>query len=293
MAASVRIEDEAFADLRYEILGALLGTSKYDALGRMSYLWRQCTIQNSETLWVTTITLVLGSEGVSMLIEASLGTAIDDKTVRIHGTNGRIEWLQKLRKNGKYGKLGGRPKGSKSKTHMGLKNNPLGYETITPPAPAPAPTTSNNFKENSSKKPPYPPSRGDDAIASEPSSGKPRKRTVKSLTPAMVTKASASVVEAFNRVLERDLGPKGFERPIQRLLAKGYSEPQMRGVVWWAGEEWGDKPEMRDRLTPTTLFKLQSGQGYRTFPEYLECAGERWRQHMGSQPPWEDSDATR
>ena len=103
-----------------------------------------------------------------------------------------------------------------------------------------------------------------------------------------VRQATAAVIGAFNKAFSRDLSPTGWEDAVRRVLAKGYTEAQMRGVVWWAAREWSEDSEKRRELTPKTLLKLQSSQGYRTFHEYLSCAGERWRdEHAGQVPPWE------
>lgn len=122
--ASVRIEDVAFSDLRYERLAKECGLSDADhALGKMARLWRQCTIEQSETLEGFTVETILGNNGIGGLVTAQLGELVEGgEKVRIRGTKGRIEWLSKLKNNGKYGALGGRPKGNKQETHLGLPN---------------------------------------------------------------------------------------------------------------------------------------------------------------------------
>jgi hypothetical protein len=131
MAASVRIEDEAFGDGRYEHLGQLLGTTKFDALGRMSFLWRQCTQENSHVLPESFVRVFVDPE---KLVESRLGERVDTG-IRIRGTRGRIEWLAKLRKNGRKGgrprKPNGYPNGNQERTNTEPESNP--------PAPAPAP----------------------------------------------------------------------------------------------------------------------------------------------------------
>ncbi len=121
-----------------------------------------------------------------------------------------------------------------------------------------------------------------------PQGGRPRSRGKAAAVTAEAKRATASVIAAYNRCFDRSLGPEGWETGVQRLLAKGYSEAEIRGVVWWASEEWADDPAMRDKVSPATLLKLQSSQGYRTFPQYLSLAAERWRDtHGGEPPPWE------
>lgn len=112
---------------------------------------------------------------------------------------------------------------------------------------------------------------------------------ISSIPSQSISSVTREVVRRFNAAFGRQLSPAGWEKPVSKLLAKGYREKELLGVVWWAAEEWADDPEMQPKVSPTTLFKLQSSQGYRTFPEYLSCAAERWREtHDGAKPPWEE-----
>lgn len=146
MSASVRIEDEAFSDERYADLAEHLGLPDADcARGKMARIWRQCTIETRYALDVRTIERILGPNGVDALVKSRLGESKRDGSVRICGTEGRVEWLDRLRKNGKHGVKGGRPK----KTHQGFANETLGgVENKTPPAPAPAPAPTKKREES-------------------------------------------------------------------------------------------------------------------------------------------------
>lgn len=127
MAASVRIEDEAFGDRRYDRLALEAGLADADhARGKMAVLWRQCTLEQRHILPVEDVNAVLGSRGAEALILARLGET-HRHGIRIRGTKGRIEWLRKLRENGAKG---GRPK----KKPEGLAS---GSPELNPPAPAP------------------------------------------------------------------------------------------------------------------------------------------------------------
>jgi hypothetical protein len=141
MAASVRIEDEAFSDERYDDLAEHAGLTDADhARGKMARLWRQCTIEQRHTLPRSTVRRILGERGVEALVRARLGDVSDDDHVRIRGTKGRIEWLKKLRDNGKFGRKGGRPrKNPRGFSPENPNGGAQGYESETPPAPAPAP----------------------------------------------------------------------------------------------------------------------------------------------------------
>jgi hypothetical protein len=108
--AAVRVEEQAFSDDRFEDLALLAGLADADhARGKMVRLWRQCTLEQTHYLPAITVTRVLGARGVEALVEARLGEQTD-RGIRIRGTKGRIEWLKKVRDNGKFGAKGGRPK---------------------------------------------------------------------------------------------------------------------------------------------------------------------------------------
>ena len=116
MAASVRVEDDAFKDTRFAVLAVLVGLPDADcARGKMLLLWRQCTAQGIHVLSEQTVSVILGENGPSALVSCDLGEKVDGG-IRIKGTTGRIEWLQKLKKNGK--------KGGRAKARNGRKQLP-------------------------------------------------------------------------------------------------------------------------------------------------------------------------
>ena len=140
---SVRIEDDAFGDLRYETLAKEAGLADADhARGKMARLWRQCTAERIYHLSETEVCAVLGPRGVDALIESRLGEQTD-RGIRIRGTRGRIEWLEKLRKNGKKG---GRPRKASDES----KRKPSGFRESNPPAlvTAPAPVLAQEEEGN-------------------------------------------------------------------------------------------------------------------------------------------------
>lgn len=125
--AAVRVESEAFSDLRYDRLAYEANLADADhARGKMLRIWRQCTIQNRHYLDTTEIELVLGEHGVQALLISGLAELIrvqGCEVVRIKGTDGRVEWLANLRNNGRKG---GRPPKTRSK--------PSGFDTAKPEA---------------------------------------------------------------------------------------------------------------------------------------------------------------
>lgn len=108
--ASVRVD--GINDPRFKILGKLINSNRFDALGRMVAVWEYCT--EKQTYFLTEIILDAISE-IENFADALTKSDLAERTdegIRIKGTKGRIEWLRKLRQNGKKG---GRPKKTKTK----------------------------------------------------------------------------------------------------------------------------------------------------------------------------------
>lgn len=174
MAASVRIEDEAFSDTRIERLGVLLDTSRYDALGRLAYLWRQCTAMGKDVLAEE---LVEHHVNIEALVQSGMAEKTDDG-VRLKGARGRIEWLASKREVGKkvgpkgarYGSLGGRPKVGAVTAAKGKARKDQHATPAPVPAPVPAavaaPASAEPSVEAPAKKPRAPRPRNEvfDAI---------------------------------------------------------------------------------------------------------------------------------
>ena len=140
MAASVRIEDEAFVDTRIELLGSIAGYNRFEALGRLAHLWRLCTHRSTYCVSETQVASCLGLKGVEALLQSELGERLTDG-IRVKGTSGRIEWLQKKREAGSKGGLAKSSKSADecSKPEVVLEQKP---SESYPPTPTPtlAPT---------------------------------------------------------------------------------------------------------------------------------------------------------
>jgi hypothetical protein len=141
--ARISVEQRALTDPRFTMLGMILsgeGTpSKFwhtIGLGIMIYVWNECQERGSHSLHGADLDVMGVQLGVG---QTMLGDAISTADLgvwnrkrmwlRVRGTKGRIEWLEKRRNEGK---IGGRPR----KT-LGLDKKHPGNN---PPAPAPAPT---------------------------------------------------------------------------------------------------------------------------------------------------------
>jgi len=137
MAASVRIEDEAFVDPRVELLGIIAGYNRFEALGRLSHLWRVCTQRETYVLPDEFVVALLGEKGPAAIIESGLGERVADG-IRIKGTKGRIEWLKQRRAAARSGGESNRQKSSSkakpkanSRKPKDIQEEELGSQTVS------------------------------------------------------------------------------------------------------------------------------------------------------------------
>lgn len=148
----VNVDFMALCDSRFSRLAHEMGLADAaHALGFMIRVWAECTMRGTETLQGFELTAASAcvpssspENGVAdALVQSDLAEEISDDLYRIKGCTGRIEWLTTLRNNGKYGKLGGRPKKPdrvpKEKPSRVSKNNPAGGQKNNPTSPALAP----------------------------------------------------------------------------------------------------------------------------------------------------------
>ena len=89
--------------------------------------------------------------------------------------------------------------------------------------------------------------------------------------------AASRCIAKLNERSGRRFGAPIHLRRVIRLLRDGYTEHQVRLVIWDRASEWLDDPRMERFLRPATLF------GPEKFPDYLaeaENAWERSRTHQ-------------
>jgi hypothetical protein len=138
VTAAVRIEGDAFSDLRYDVLAQRAGLADADhARGKMARLWAQCTAESRHVLTQEEVRAVLGDRGPESIVYARLGEEVEGG-IRIRGTKGRIEWLAKLRKNGRKGGRPRKPDGYPDGSASGSAEQEPGANPLTPtltPAP--------------------------------------------------------------------------------------------------------------------------------------------------------------
>lgn len=98
-APNVKLDGGVYSSLRMAQLGAALGTSIYDAVGRMGHLWQTCTERQTAVLPELLVRTIVDPD---LVVSADLGERVDGG-IRIKGTTGRIEWYGKLQESGKKG----------------------------------------------------------------------------------------------------------------------------------------------------------------------------------------------
>lgn len=118
--ASVRIEEEAFTDPRIELLAQRAGWNRYEALGRLAFVWRVCTQRETYYLDAVWVEACLGPGGVEHLVASGLGEKTE-RGIRIRGTEGRIEWLKQRREAGRKGGQANKSRASSKTKQTGSK----------------------------------------------------------------------------------------------------------------------------------------------------------------------------
>lgn len=142
MAAPVRLEAEAFTDPRIQLLADLGGWTRYEALGRLAFLWSACTERQLYYVPEAIVRGCLGMNGANLLCDADLAERTPDG-LRIRGTAGRVEWLGELReKRQRAGRARAECVNRDTLGRMQSNNQPAhaGDPSSTHPAPSSAPT---------------------------------------------------------------------------------------------------------------------------------------------------------
>lgn len=99
-------------------------------------------------------------------------------------------------------------------------------------------------------------------------------------------------ISAFDEVVERVIerlnqrsattflaSGRATRTVIEALLLDGFTEDDLRVVVWHRAVLWGSDPKMREWLRPSTLFRPSN------FEQYLPQAIAAWKQGHNGRPP--------
>lgn len=115
--------------------------------------------------------------------------------------------------------------------------------------------------------------------ASQAKRPSPGRRVKPSNPTAEETESIRAVIEKLNERSGRSYSPDTPEhwRRVLRLLRSGYTELEIRMVIWDRGNRWSDDPKMQPYLRPATLF------GSEKFADYLAEAKQAYEK-SGEKP---------
>lgn len=297
MGASVRMEDFAFSDERFDLLAVEAGLADADhARGKVMRLWRTCTLRQSTTLPENIVSVVLPPDA---LVAADLAERVPGG-LRIKGTAGRIEWYGHLQQ--------GRSAGGRARSEKAVRDE-RGRMVSQQPSSSPAgcwtQVTSSSHPALSSvlipspspvliQEPPITPPSGNDPraglpagplaagpAASQPSS--PKKARRKGVKPGDPNPEELAAIErVISKLNERtgcayEAGCKETQRKLLKLLRERRPgedlrarERDIRLVVWDRANRWANEPDMADFVRPKTLF------GAVNFADYVVQARAAW-----------------
>lgn len=252
MGAAVRVESSVWGDLRYDHLAAMLGVSKYEVIGRMTHLWGFCTERLAHALAPAAVDVIIDHQ---KLIEADLAEMQPDGLVRVKGTKGRIEWLEKKRK---AASKGGKSRGKQLRvTRQASALAPakvMADPATTPPAPA---LTTTRYVDTKTR------SRGSRVTLEQA-------EAAYDLYPRKQGKA-----DGIAKLRERISGPEDYDACIAWLkrLAKaweGSTKEQRRYLphfkTWANQRRWDDEeipePEPEKPLAKSVAWDAYTGPSY-------------------------------
>ena len=293
MAASVRVEQRTFTDPRLIVLGQLIGSNEFDALGRMCHVWSQCTEFQAKVLPGMLVDAITRKPGMAdAIVKSGLGEWNGDGAIRIKGTEGRIEWLGRKREAGLKGaSAGGKARAANAERNAnGTFNqrtasaNPAHQPAHDQPT-ASAPTSANpaplalalslTLKEKdicaAEAAPLAPPAEIAEEADPEPTPTPKPKRGVREETE--------NVIGYLNKMAERqfEADTEEYQKLVKSLL-RTRSVRDLRLVVWSktrGPKKWLGNPEMEEYLRPDTLFRPKK------FASYLEQAQREYEALKG------------
>lgn len=152
LSTRVTIDAEVWTDPRFDVLAHRLGIDKPAVVGRMAALWGACTLKCAYSLPVPVVATVLAcpyDEVVEILVASGLGEDLGDGLVRLCGTEGRIEWLQRKRNAGKKGGSRSKPKAQPKQIESTPASKPKAQpkQTRSKPKPSDSDSDSDEVRE--------------------------------------------------------------------------------------------------------------------------------------------------
>jgi uncharacterized phage protein (TIGR02220 family) len=276
VSAPVRIDRKAWTDPRIKLLAAALEWHRHRVIGALAEVWAHCTEEETETLRPEVIDAIAEQLGFGRAMVCAELADADNERIRVRGTRGRIEWLSDRRaaasKGGKQ-RASNRVANASQDPSNALANAsetsskalPNAKQTQdffcpTSPAPSPSPSPAPSTKDLCEALPHVPLlAEGSTAPDPKPERGESKNAEAKAVALAVVAYLNKRAGRAFT-------APEPTVKLIKARLAEGYTERDLRLVVWHRCEEWGADEKMAKYLQPSTLFRPGK------FAEYLADA---------------------
>ncbi len=257
MPPNVKILGRAFSDPRFRLMGKLMGSDEFSALGRMAYLWQFCTERQT---YILPEKLVESVVDVDAMVLADLGERVEGG-IRVRGVEGKIEWFGRLQESGRNSAL-------KRWAAHNSDRSPMGNPEPTNGSPVGGPKEEEVEISSDSESERESPER-------EIAEGSGARKRPK---PDQATAEERPVVEAVLSKLSERAGvtyrptTREHVKYILALLRDGNTERDLRLVIWHRWISWRDKPEMVQYLRPSTLFNRTKFAEY--LPQAIAAAGE-------------------
>lgn len=139
--ARINVEQKALTDPRFHALAKLRELAdRFHALGMMIQVWNECIERGTYTLPCYVVEAIFQhSSAPADLVTCELAEWASENTLRIRGTEGRTDYLSRLRAGNRERQRRKRERDSEKKRDVTRDNR----DNVTPsrgaPAPAPAP----------------------------------------------------------------------------------------------------------------------------------------------------------
>lgn len=254
-------------DPRFKLLALRLKISRNETAGALFHVWLACYEQRRADMSKLEIDVAAEIDGFADALIAERLADNRNGRVAIHGAKKRIEFLKSQREKGRRGgQKSAESRADKSEAN-GQPNGSL-HASGCAQAYTPAPDLS--------------PAPAPDRPPKAPRGGARHKGWSQELEAALPV--AEAVLERLSARAGVTYSPcKTHVRHVARLLREGFTEEQMRKVVWHRWLKWRDQPEMQQYLRPKTLF------GPENFANYLPQAEAAWaeanrEEHQPTQP---------
>jgi uncharacterized phage protein (TIGR02220 family) len=225
----VNMDSSMVGDPRFRVLATELGWHIREVFGACYLLWLACYERRAPVMESRYVDAAVDHAGFAdALVSVGLADAEGPDSVRIHGVDVRILFLQKQAEKGRKGGQKSAGKRRRRRVKANAQANGSGVAQAYPPAPAPAPDQER---------------------------GGVRSRA-RALALVGIKRLNAKV--GSNRSATSKVTLASFEA----IAREGYTVEQVIAVVDAKVAEWGGDEEMQKNLRPSTLFRPSNFRRY-------------------------------